>query len=243
MNKKTIIPLHVGTLRVDKSGLTYGKDKGVKVEAPIFMYYIAGTKENIIVDTGPADPEWGTKYHNPLIREKQHSVQEALASVGLRPKDVKLVINTHLHWDHCYGNTLFPDAKFIVQRMELRYAAAPDPKDEVYYENKITVPPYIRMFNQFECVDGDTEIVKDVRVVSIPGHSPGMQGVAVNTNKGVYFLAADAVPTYENWELQIAPGIFSDYDQALASFEKIKGIADYVVPGHDPLVLKHKSFG
>ena len=239
---KTIVPLHVGTLRVDKSGLTYGKNEGVEVDAPIFMWYVQGAEENVIVDTGPADAEWGTKHHNPLIRKKEHGVRESLATIGLRSEDVTLVVNTHLHWDHCYGNLLFEKAKFIVQRAELRYAAAPDPRDEAYYENRITIPPYIRVYDQFECVDGDAEIVPGISVYAIPGHSPGMQGVAVETNAGVHFIAADAVGTHENWRDKIAPGIFYDYEQCLVSFEKIANIADHVIPGHDTGVLEVERY-
>src|SRR3972149_878825 len=51
----------------------------------------------------------------------------ALARLGIRPEDIDIVINTHLHWDHCYNNHLFPRATIYAQRAELQYAIAPLP--------------------------------------------------------------------------------------------------------------------
>lgn len=238
-----IYPLHVGTLKTKHSGLIHSGKSDIYVDAPIFMWYIDGTEENIIVDTGPANSEWGTRFHNPLTKRTDQEVEAALQKVNLRLEDIKIVINTHLHWDHCYGNTLFPNARFLVQRNELRYAAAPDLKDEKYYENKITIPPYIQMFNKFDCLDGDEQITDGIQVLSLPGHSPGMQGVLVNTQKGKYLIASDAIPTYQNLKHQVAPGIHSDYSDSLESIEKSKSYADVIIPGHDPLVLKSKYFG
>ncbi len=99
----------------------------------------------------------------------------ALFHLGLKPGDVDIVINTHLHWDHCSNNHLFPQATFFVQRKELQYAAAPLPAHSKYYEayEPGVIPPFVG--THFEIIEADKEILKDVSVMLSPGHTPGFQ--------------------------------------------------------------------
>jgi glyoxylase-like metal-dependent hydrolase (beta-lactamase superfamily II) len=122
----TIHPLDLGTLNVDKSGLTLRKGLVTRVDAPRLGYLILGSETPILVDSGPcADPDWGTQHHNPFRRNPDQTLDVALARHGLAPDDIRTVVITHLHWDYCYGNTTLPQARFIVQRRELSYAVAP----------------------------------------------------------------------------------------------------------------------
>src|SRR4051812_35660044 len=106
-----IRPLHLGTLTVDKSGLTLRQGIGTKVPAPCVGWLILGGKQPILVDTGPSDDTtWAARYHNPLARDRSHSLEQQLGRQGLEPGDIPLVILTHLHWDHCYGNPKLPNA-------------------------------------------------------------------------------------------------------------------------------------
>ena len=119
----TVHPLDLGTLNVDKSGLTLRRGLGTRVDAPCIGYLIKGGESPILVDSGPcADPDWGTQHHNPFRRSPEQSLEYALAMHGLAPGDIRTVIITHLHWDHCYGNASLPYARFIVQRREIAYA-------------------------------------------------------------------------------------------------------------------------
>src|SRR5690606_10567734 len=116
------------TLNVDKSGLTLRKGLGQRVDAPCLGYLILGGARPILVDSGPcASPEWGTNYHNPFSRTPEQDLRSALRAHEVEPTDIRTVILTHLHWDHCYGNKYLPNARFVVQRKELAYAMTPLP--------------------------------------------------------------------------------------------------------------------
>ena len=82
---------------------------------------------NILVDTGNGD-----KFSEKLLKiygiEREPTLLKSLSDAGLRPKDIDIVINTHLHFDHCGGNTVvngngrhepaFPRARYIAQKRE-----------------------------------------------------------------------------------------------------------------------------
>lgn len=86
----------------------------------------------------------------------------------MRREDVGLVINSHLHWDHCGGNRLFPHCPIVVQRAELGFARAPSgPVRGGYMANHFDVAVTYRP------VDGDQEVAPGVRVLATHGHTPG----------------------------------------------------------------------
>ena len=80
--------------------MLYFTDCGVKINIPVAFFYIKGAEKNILVDTGcPA--EISKVYHpNDPVSDIQ-SFEEALAKQGLKPEDIDIVIQTHLHYDHC----------------------------------------------------------------------------------------------------------------------------------------------
>ena len=234
----TVHPLDLGTLNVDKSGLTLRRGVGTRVDAPCLGYLIKGSAEPILVDSGPcADPEWGTRHHNPFRRSSEQSLARALERHGVVPQAIKTVIVSHLHWDHCYGNALLPNARFVVQRRELAYAIAPLPCDAPIYETQLHPVHFLRTLERFEIVDGDVDIVPGVRCIHLPGHTPGLQGVLVDTVHGRVMIASDHCPLYENFEQLVPTGIIHDLEAWYTSTARIRALADRILPGHDMRVL------
>jgi N-acyl homoserine lactone hydrolase len=219
----------------------YRMYREVTYEAPCVMWYIKGTKNNIIIDLGPPDPEQSLKnYGWEIKRSKKQEPLNALKSIPLSPDDVKIVIVTHLHWDHTGGFHLFKNAKFLIQRKEMEYAIAPLPSHRpIYYGKDSGKPTFVDYLHKIEVRNGDYEVEDGVTAVSIPGHTPGFQGVLVRTEKGKYIIAADAVGLYECWDTvpHVPTGIFRDLEQCYESMDKIERIADYVLPGHDGKVF------
>ena len=246
MRSNIIVPLNLGTIKdSEKSFLTARKDPGVKIDFVCIMWAIRCGKKTIIVDTGPSDPEWSITHHDrKLIRKPQETVEGALSFIDVTPDQIETVINTHLHWDHCYNNGKFKNAIFIVQREELRYAASPLPIDFRVYEMNTNTPTISRVLGRCKAVEGDCDLGNGIRLILTPGHSPGSQSVAVETEKGVYVIAGDAVSLYENWESnpRIPPAICCDLEAQYRSFEKIARIGQFVLPGHDPKVFDHPSY-
>src|SRR3989442_4064038 len=83
-------------------------------------------KENITVEAGVGIiPPKYQKFHD-VIRIREEELSYSLKKNGLRPQDITMVVNTHLHFNHCGNNRLFPNSKFLVQIEEIRYAYFPD---------------------------------------------------------------------------------------------------------------------
>ena len=90
-------------------------------------------------------------------------------------------------------------------------------------------------------MNGVADIVPGVRVVPTPGHTPGHQSVAVDTDDGVVMIAGDCANCMENIVDLVPVGIVHETAAELASLRRIRQIADFVIPGHDPNVVPGTS--
>jgi len=134
-------------------------------------------------------------------------VVDALSANEVDPDQVDIVVNTHLHSDHCANNDLF------------RYAV------QMAHEKE-------RPDRRFVSVTDDHKLYPGISLVHTPGHTPGTMSVFVESDRK-YAIVGDAIPTFENVRRWVPPGIVSDGDEALRSMKKIVAYADVVVPGHD----------
>lgn len=246
----TIHPLDLGTLvDFDKSIFTLRHNQGVKLDVPCLAYLIQGGRKAILVDTGPCNADFAVRYHRTLRKEPAQEVPNALGKLGVPPDQIDLVILTHLHWDHCFNLEHFPNASFVVQKKELEYAAAPLPADRGPYEAFIPGirPPWMEVFGRITPVEGDVEIVEGVRLLHLPGHTPGFQGVSVETGEGPWVIAGDTIPLFENWGKDATSpktpgGIYQDLFSYYDTLERLKTFGDKILPGHDPRVLDHSEY-
>lgn len=150
---------------------------------PVHGFVIKHPKAGaILVDTGVG---WPTE----LLREwrivNRHAA-DALAEHDLSPADVRIVINSHLHFDHCGQNAVFKHAPFYIQRAEL---------DRARKEETLTSEWFDFAGARFELIDGDAQIADGVRVVATPGHTVGHQSVIVDTPDGGAVMIGDAAYT------------------------------------------------
>ena len=244
----TITPVSVGTLTIWRAQQLWGQGFDVKLDVPVLMFYVEGGGRRILVDTGCSAPESAAKYHYPFVRTPEEEPARALRDIGVDPSEIDTVVATHLHWDHCYNQELFTKARFLVQRVELQYAAAPYPIHANVYEAPTTgmVPAYSR--TKFEVVDGDFELADGFQVLFAPGHAPGMQCPLIDTARGTYYIAGDNAPLYENLEGnkfgRPIPGmIYADLGQYYETFRRMLRLADHILPGHDMKVLDQAKYG
>jgi N-acyl homoserine lactone hydrolase len=115
------------------------------------------------------------------------SAADALAELDMSPADISLVINTHLHFDHCGQNAVFKHAPLYVQRTELDRARRESPDLSDWFDF---------MGARYELLDGDTEILPGLSVIATPGHTAGHQCVVVQTGDGsTDLLIGDAAYT------------------------------------------------
>jgi glyoxylase-like metal-dependent hydrolase (beta-lactamase superfamily II) len=153
----------------------------------------------------------------------------ALHDLGIGPADVDVVVLSHGHWDHVQNVDLFPHAHVLLHADELRHLAAPPPGDlgTPAWTAGILVP-----LDVAETGDGD-EIVPGVRVVHLPGHTPGSIGLAVTTDDGIAVCTGDAVATAGALRSGRSLGRPLDPVRADASVARVAELADVVYPGHD----------
>jgi N-acyl homoserine lactone hydrolase len=149
---------------------------------PVHGFVVIHPGGAVLVDTGVGGPQrllsdW---------RVVNRSAAAALAESGLSPADIGLVINTHLHFDHCGQNAVFAHAPFYVQRSEL---------DRARREAAVLSGWFDFAGARFELLDGDAEILPGLRVITTPGHTVGHQSVVVDTSEGQQILIGDAAYT------------------------------------------------
>ncbi len=126
----------------------------------------------------------------------------SLEKFGVRPEQIDIIINTHLHFDHCGGNTrlerdqivpVFPNARYYVQRGEFTHAMYPNERDHASYFRENYEP--LNRAGMFTLLDGDSVIAPGVEVVVVPGHTAHMQCVRLTGGGQTAFFFADLVPT------------------------------------------------
>jgi len=245
----SIQPINLGQISIEKSLLTFRRNYGVMADIVCIGWVIRGGNKVTLIDTGPPSPEIAALHHWPFARTDAQHIDRALAGIGLRCDDIETVILTHLHWDHCYNLEYFQRAEFIVQKSELAYAVAPLPAERRSYEVDIPTlrPPWMQVVDRIIPVDGDVEIHPGISVIHLPGHTPGSQGILVDTKDGTWVIAGDAVPLYDNLEetdtVQILPsGLYQnmfDYHDSLKRLEPFRGT---ILPGHDARVFRERRY-
>jgi len=205
------------------------KYMGQPYNAALKPLLILTPKEKILVDTGIGElPEKHRKLFN-IKRKAEENLKAQLAQHGLKPEDIDIVVNTHLHFDHCGNNALFPNVKFVVQAEEFRYAFAPDRFQQAAYIREL-----FDVKIDYELVNGKHQITDDVFVVPTPGHSVGHQSVVVNADDKNYVYCGDAAPTKENLERRNIPGVLYCAHKALKSIDHLRTIKNAVyIYSHD----------
>jgi glyoxylase-like metal-dependent hydrolase (beta-lactamase superfamily II) len=167
-----------------------------------------------LVDTGVGGPQkWLDDW-----RVVNRSVADALEELDMTPGDIGMVINSHLHFDHCGQNAVFKHAAFYVQRAELDRARRESPQLTSWFDF---------MNARFELLDGDTEILPGLRAIATPGHTAGHQSVVVESADGLLdVLVGDAAYTprqyLEPGGDDLPDGQASDVSAWRASVERIR---------------------
>jgi glyoxylase-like metal-dependent hydrolase (beta-lactamase superfamily II) len=230
MREYTIHPLPVGINETDQGVMTYLRDYGKRIYLPIYAFYIRGGDQHILVDTGLAEfvtPPGAEAACGFSILE----FEAALSTVGLTPEGIDLIIHTHLHNDHCENDARCVNAQIYVQKAEYEFLLNPHPVDHRYY------PDILDGLNVVP-IEGDAEITEGVHVIFSPGHTVGGQSVAVNTAQGRAVITGFCCNA-KNFPAQgpaIAPGVHINLVEAYDTIQKIRAMADILIPIHDPAV-------
>jgi N-acyl homoserine lactone hydrolase len=239
MPKTVLKKLYVfdgGQLELDSTVMVSGQNPGKLIRIPVQYFLLETSRGYVLVDTGN-DPEvikgqdvaeerWGVPLATAArpVMEPRHHPFEQLKLVGLSADDIKMVVYTHLHHDHCGGARLFPDALHVVQKSEYRWAHYLDRFASVPYNDS----DYRYDHLNWRLAEGDWCILPGVHLISTPGHTPGHQSVALwdVPDVGSVILAGDAVNCRENIVLDTPGGITSDATAAMASVHRLSALAE-----------------
>jgi glyoxylase-like metal-dependent hydrolase (beta-lactamase superfamily II) len=176
-------------------------DERNRISLAMNILLIRAAGKWILVETGGGD-KWDAKRREIYAFETANRLPEQLATAGVKPEEIDLVLNTHLHFDHCGWNTrmqdgrlvpTFANAEYIVQRGEFEHALAPNDRDRASYVAENVSP--MRDSGQWRLLDGPGEIVPGVEVIVVPGHNANMQCVKITGGGKTVFFLADLVPT------------------------------------------------
>jgi glyoxylase-like metal-dependent hydrolase (beta-lactamase superfamily II) len=156
----------------------------------------------VLVETG-IGTKLGPRLTATYCVEMEPGLAGSLANIGFRPEDIDFVINTHLHFDHCGGNTVwnekgevvptFPRARYIIQKAEWEWALHPHPREKTSYLADNFLP--LAGAGQLGLIEGDSVVTPGVEVVLSPGHTGGHQSVKVQSQGKTVFYLGDLVPT------------------------------------------------
>ena len=150
---------------------------------PVYAFLILVGNDVVLVDTGVGE---GNAYVDVQFAPERRDLETALAEYGVGVADVTMLINSHLHFDHCGNNRLFPQVPVYVQAAEL--AAARGPRytiSEWFDHDEADLRP----------VDGSRSLLPGVGLIESPGHTPGHQSVLVETDEQTVLIAAQAAFT------------------------------------------------
>lgn len=235
----TVTAVRLGMINSDRSESLYGSPKGTRVDIPVFCAAIEGNNQRILVDTGLRDPErWSSVNHHSVAPEE--ALEVALGNLGWKLKDVDIVINTHLHYDHCGNNLAFPEAQMFVSRAEWEFAANPSSAQTPTYDLDWTSPE-LTYLNYALINHDDWDVVRGVRIIQTPGHTPGHQSVIVTTDEGLLCITGDAANMLDNFRLGTPPGNFTSAPVAVRSLQKIHNRADRVLISHEPSIKPYQN--
>jgi N-acyl homoserine lactone hydrolase len=258
----TITPMvvAVGPQR-EKSRFTYMHNFGEKVDIPYVSWLLQGEGRNILVDAGCSADAYREhiRGEGPLMLAGERfqdvvdvkPIEDHFEERGLGFEDVDTFIQTHLDWDHCMNTSKFKRSRILIQKAEWERIPV-HPLFKSTYAPKYVYEEIGRLDVEF--VEGDVQVTRGIRTLLTPGHSPGGQSVAVDTDAGTYVIAGmctirdnfyppEEVTSRSDYKV-IPPGMHIDpilcYDSMLRILDVGK---DKVLPFHDSAVMTMGTLG
>ena len=181
-------------------------DESNRVTSGLNSLLIRAGKQTILVETG-----MGNKLSARMAKFYGQPAQllDNLAAGGIAPEDIDIVINSHLHFDHCGWNTVrdqngkfvatFPRAKYYAPEGEWQYARHPSERDGISFISENYDP--LVASGQMTLLKGGEEIVPGISVKTFPGHTAHMQAVMVRSQGQTACYISDLIPTSAHIDL------------------------------------------
>lgn len=178
-------------------------DEQNRIRMQTYCLFVETATEKILIETGMGE-KWSEKQAKIYGINRTKSLAENLFdTTGYKPEDISIVVNTHLHFDHCGGNTrktesgeivpAFPNAQYFVGENEFNHAENPTERDQASY-----IPEnweILKKTSQFELKPSVYEVVSGITMTEMRGHNGSMQTVKIESDGEVLYSFSDLIPT------------------------------------------------
>ncbi len=235
----TLFAFTCGTVTGASNGFLAGEPG--KLSVPVPAYLIEHPQGRVLFDTGlnlairqeknrllgPTAGDWEIDFPEGA------DIASQLARLGLRPADIRYVVNSHLHYDHCGGNGFFPDATLVIHAKEWRAAHRANTQAAGIYH-----PGDFDHMHKVRELDGELDLFGDGSVVVFPtpGHTPGHQSLRLKLESGAVVLAADCCYLKRTLDALHLPANCYNREQMLASLDVLRRLQNEgarIFYGHD----------
>jgi 4-pyridoxolactonase len=153
---------------------------------------------------------------------EEQTVPAQLAKCGFKPPDVEVLVNSHLHFDHCGANKRLPGAVTHLHREELREARTPEPFERLGYADR----GYDHPDAKFELLEGDVELFDGIHLFHTPGHTVGHYSMLVELEEGRPLLfMADVSYTAAAFAADQQAGFHNNPVDGVRSIRRVKRLA------------------
>ncbi|MEW5959651.1 MAG: MBL fold metallo-hydrolase [Chloroflexota bacterium] len=221
-------------------------DEQNRVPLALNSLLIRSAGKTILVDTGYGRKLTDKMQFHAGLERTQGDLLDALARLGVEPSDIDIVINTHLHLDHCGGNTIrqgerivptFPNAQYLVQRLEWADAIAPNERTAATYFPENYQP--LQTAGQLKLINGPTPVTGQVRTAVTRGHTRGHQVVILESGGQTAIFIADMATLHYHFE-RLA--WVTAYDvEPLESIETKRTWQQWAVENEALLIFQHDT--
>ncbi|GAA4113172.1 N-acyl homoserine lactonase family protein [Nocardioides fonticola] len=217
----------------------YGEPDGPMI-CDFYLWVVRSAEQVILFDTGytrAAGDRLGVAWLS--------GVPEALADLDLGPDDVTTVVHSHLHSDHVGNHELLSGAQVRMRREEWEFWTSPMAERALFRRftdaDQMAALERVRREGRLVLDEEEVEVAPGVRTVALPGHTPGSQGLLIESGGRRVLLASDAAHYYEELDDDRPFFIVDDLPRMYASFDRLRTAREdgvRVVAGHDPADLE-----
>ncbi|TSD88610.1 N-acyl homoserine lactonase family protein [Mycobacterium sp. KBS0706] len=254
MTDTKVYLLDGGSLVLDGYHVFWNRGPGGEIRFPVYSILVEHAEGRFLIDSG-FDHDHVMKvlpFEKPQ-QTKEQTIPGALGLLGLEPKDVGTVVNSHFHFDHVGGNKYFPHAKKLCHRDEIAQAATPQPFEVLGYsdlsfsaeaaaargKSEQLLAGTTDANSRFETVAGDVELAKGVHLLFTPGHAIGHYSLLVEfqTRRPILFTI-DAAYTQKSLETLCQASFHIDPVAGVASMRRLAKLVEdrqaELMFSHDP---------
>ena len=240
-----VIVVRYGTRQTSKSECYYNfrayREPDAEMTMDYFFWIVRSADQTIVIDTGFSPEAAIARKRQPVV-----APADALARLGIDPKEVKLLVLTHAHYDHAGNLDLYPNAQIVMSRKEFefwgtdmgtrpQYSHHIDPRDiariqALHREGRITLLD-----------EKQHTLIPGIELYELGGHTPGQMAVVVEMPAGPVILASDAIHYYDELEQDRPFAVIDSLADMYRGYERIREWLQrpgaVVIPGHDPDVM------